>query len=210
MKDTILDFGQHRRNRYWDNRFKHFAVKLLPGECYIAQQREMIVTVLGSCISACIRDRRLKIGGMNHFMLPGDYRHGLKNKSIAEEYKYAEARYGTVAMESLINGIIGQGGRREYLEAKLFGGARVTSALTDIGSTNINFVHEYLAIEKIPIVNEDVGGFLPRKIYYAPAIGDVFVKKIQKINNDTIVKRELGYSKDLKQSDIEGDVTFFD
>ena len=118
--------------RYWDPHQSSPAAKIFPGEFYVTLHDEWIVTVLGSCVSACIRDAAVGIGGMNHFMLPGD---GTPESRAARPASEA-ARYGTHAMEKLINELLGRGARRERLETKVFGGGRVLPGLTDIGRRN--------------------------------------------------------------------------
>ncbi len=207
----LLDKGNQElvTKRYWDGRFKRYAVTLLPGDYYVAEGEEMIVTILGSCISACIRDRKNGVGGMNHFMLPEDKQGLYTRKNWAQDYDCAAGRYGNVAMESLVNEILSLGGRKENMEAKLFGGGRVTASSSSVGDNNIRFAEEYLALEGIPVVTADVGGSLGRKVYYLPVTNDVFVKKIARIDSETIVSRERRYLCDLKKEDITGDVSFF-
>lgn len=196
---------------YWDPRFKRQTVKLLPGDYYVCAGDEMIVTVLGSCISACLRDKISGIGGMNHFMLPENRNVIAAEKSLVNNYAIASTRYGSIAMEMLVNDILKRGGKRENLEAKIFGGGRITAQTSvDIGKNNILFVKEYLKIESIPIVSQDVGDVWPRKVYFIPATGDVFVKKIERMNNQTILQREDGYSRAIKEKDVSSEITFFD
>lgn len=197
-------------NRYWDSRFKRHAVKLLPGDYYVAEADEMIVTVLGSCISACIRDRKLGLGGMNHFMLPVEKTEHFSRRHWVQDYDCPAARYGNIAMEKLINEILAKGGRKENMEAKIFGGARVLDISSNVGDNNISFAREYLDIEGIPIVNSDVGGTLARKLYFIASTNDVFLKKIERMNNDTIAVRESSYLNELKNDEICGAVSFFD
>ncbi len=124
-------------NRYYDPRFGMEAVKLLPGECYVTAEPLMLVTVLGSCVSVCLRDRSSGLGGMNHFMLPGDTGvQGLLSNS---------GRYGVHAMDLLINGLMRRGGQRRHFEAKVFGGGSVLKNLSaDVGQRNVEFVLDYL------------------------------------------------------------------
>ena len=194
-------------NRYWDSRFKRQTVKILPGEYYVGNGKEMIVTVLGSCISACIQDKVTKIGGMNHFMLPMDKGYN-REQSAADDTK--AARYGNVAMERLINDIMKLGGDRKNMRAKVFGGGRITNTQTDIGASNISFVREYLNMENIQILSEDVGDVYPRKVYFIPETNDVYVKKIQRMNNATIVDRESNYINSLDKEEKESQVFLFD
>src|ERR1019366_5361164 len=141
-------------NRYWDREHHEFAAKLLPGEYYVTTSGEQIATVLGSCVSACVRDRRLGIGGMNHFMLPQDVS---KGTSAWGAVPSAATRYGNVAMERLINDILKQGGRRDSLEVKLVGGGKVLAGMaTDIGARNIEFVRKYMVDEDFTVAGEDL------------------------------------------------------
>ena len=115
-------------NRYWDKTHDTFAAKILPGEYYVTANNEAIVTVLGSCVSACIRDKVFGIGGMNHFMLPIN-----KNMSDIDIAAMSNAgRYGNFAMEKMINDILKNGGTRENLEVKIFGGGRVLKDMKNI------------------------------------------------------------------------------
>ncbi len=197
-------------SRYWDARLKCHIVKILPGEYAVGEAGEMIVTILGSCIAACIYEKVLGIGGMNHFMLPFEKYKNRSGENNVTDYKSLTARYGNVAMEMLINEIIKKGGMRYNLEAKIFGGASITDTSTDIGAENIAFVREYLAIEKIKILSEDVGGFLPRKIYYNPTTNDVYVKRIERANAGDIIVAENACRKNIKDKEADGKVYFLD
>jgi chemotaxis protein CheD len=161
-------------NLYYDNHFQRPGVKLLPNEFYTTSEDMVLVTVLGSCVAACIQDRTAGIGGMNHFMLPDD---GADVAQAASD----SMRYGAYAMEVLINELIKAGGRRERFEAKVFGGGAVLAGMTtmNIGDRNSEFVRRYLAIEKIRIVAEDLQGSHPRKVAFMPRTGQVMVKKLR-------------------------------
>ena len=199
--------GFEHINRYWDTKNDIFAAKIMPGEYYISAQGEMIVTVLGSCVAACIRDSNKGIGGMNHFMLPD-----IRGSSIAkwEETPVSyETRYGNVAMERLINVILANGGSRNNLEVKLFGGSKVLDMSTDIGGKNIAFVKEYLSIELLQIAAIDVGGIYPRKVLYYPSSGRVKVKKLKRMHNDTLVMRERKYIDSIKGQQKKPKVEIF-
>jgi len=189
--------------RYWDPSRDVHVAKLLPGEYYISMRGEMITTVLGSCISACIRDRKLGIGGMNHFMLPSSAKPGDWGGSSSS------ARYGSYAMEKLINEILKSGGRRENLEVKAFGGGRIVTAMTDVGRKNIDFLHEFLQIEGLKLIAEDLGSLYPRKVNYFPDSGRAQVKKLRSIHNDTIVRRESRYMDELVEAPVQGDIELF-
>ena len=193
-------------NRYWDKRLDTPAAKILPGQFYVSDKGEMISTVLGSCISACIRDKRRGIGGMNHFMLPSTGDHSSWDKSEVS----SAARYGNWAMEYLINAIIKAGGNKKDFEVKLFGGGKVMANMdTDIGKRNIEFAREFIALEGFTVDAEDVGGPFPRKVLYFPDTGSVKLKRMAKVHNDTVKKREEQYSKTLEVKPAEGEVDLF-
>jgi chemotaxis protein CheD len=191
--------------RYWDEQHRMYAAKLLPGEYYVTREQETIVTVLGSCVSACVRDAVIGIGGMNHFMLPV----GQGNGSWEAEGVAASTRYGNFAMEQLINDILKHGGSRRNLEVKVFGGGRILAQLTDIGRRNIEFVESYLCTEGLAVLARDLGDIYPRKVYYTPATGKAFVKKLRSLHNNTILQREAEYLDQLKHKPVEGSVELF-
>lgn len=180
-------------NRYYDRHFEREAVKILPGEYFATKGDTLIVTVLGSCVSACIRDRITGIAGMNHFLLPND---GTNQENILSE----SARYGAYAMEILINHLIKLGARRENLEAKVFGGGNVLKGFTaiNVGERNAEFVLDYLKLEKIPVVAKDLLDNFPRKVYFFPDTGKVMVRKIKSLHNNTIMDRESAYRMQLR------------
>ncbi|WP_432648900.1 chemoreceptor glutamine deamidase CheD [Methylomarinum roseum] len=183
------------------------AAKLLPGEYYVTRDDELITTVLGSCISACIRDRELAIGGMNHFMLPET---SVERLTGGDEAVVGTAtRYGNYAMEHLINSILRYGGKRKNLEVKLFGGGKIIPTLGDVGQRNIDFVLEYIDTEALKLVSRDLGDIYPRKVNYYPRTGRVRVKKIKDLHNDTIVNRERQYRSAIKDIPVEGEVELF-
>lgn len=178
---------------YYDRNFDCDAAKILPGEFYFTHKDMVIVTVLGSCVAACIRDRITGIGGMNHFMLPYS---GDSDSPIS-----ASMRYGTYAMEILINQLIKAGARRENLEAKVFGGGAVLAGFTaiNVGERNSAFVREYLRNEGVRVVAEDLNNTYARKVYFFPRTGKVLVKKIERMNNNTLANREQDYAEQLKK-----------
>lgn len=194
-------------NRYWDKINNIYAAKILPGEYYVTVCNELITTVLGSCISACIRDRVFGVGGMNHFMLPMDGRE--QANSQVNSLLSTSTRYGNHAMEHLINDILKHGGSRKNLEVKIFGGGRILAQMTDIGRRNIEFVHDYIRVESLNLVSEDTGDVFPRKVIYFPVSGKVMIKKLHSLHNDTIVDRETAYLRRLKNEPIEGEVDLF-
>ena len=196
--------SQFATNVYYDRTFDCDAAKILPGEYYYTAKDMLIVTVLGSCVSACIRDRVKGLGGMNHFMLPdggGD----------ASSPVSASMRYGTYAMEVLINDLLKAGARRENLEAKVFGGGAVLRGFSamNVGERNAAFVINFLKTERIPVLAEDLNDIYPRKVYFFPRTGKVLVKKLMQTQNDTLAKRELDYAKRLKVEPVGGDIDLF-
>ncbi len=196
-------------NHYWDKQREYVVAKILPGEFYMTNQNVAIATTLGSCISACIWDNRIGIGGMNHFMLP------LTDKE-AHEVDWGKrglasdaTRYGNFAMEHLINLILKNGGRRINLRAKLFGGGKVLKQMSDVGQKNINFALRYLEDENIKLEGSDLGSFYPRKVLFEPATGKAFVKRLDNLHNDTIVKRETDYRSKIDKAPVDGDIELF-
>lgn len=195
---------------YWDHRFQRHAIKLLPGDFYATNQDEIIVTVLGSCISVCLYDTVIKAGGMNHFMLPKSKVTSETETSSLVFQDNQMARYGNVAMELLINALIKLGGNRMNMIAKVFGGGQVTDSSIDVGKNNIEFAREYLKLEGIPVLKSDVGGLNPRKIYYIPSLNEVYVKLIQRINNNTILSREQDYQLQLETRVTDNNIFFLE
>ena len=192
-------------NRYWDKTTNHYAAKILPGQYYVTMHGEMIATVLGSCISACVRDTVFGIGGMNHFMLPMESGGGSSNETWNSE----ATRYGNFAMEALINDILKAGGRKENLEIKVFGGANVLENATTVGERNIAFVHTFIKTEGFTLAGEDMGDIYPRKVQYYPQTGKVRMMKLREMHNRTIIEREDNYRDSLKNEPIAGDIDLF-
>ena len=166
---------------FFDNHFQHNAVKVLPGEYFVTNENVMLITVLGSCIAACLWDSRVGVGGMNHFMLPeGDS-------------SDMSGRYGSYAMELLINEMMKLGARREFLQAKIFGGGRVISSFTNlnVGERTTEFVRDYLRTERIPVVSEDVLDIFPRKVVFFGTSGKAMVKRLAHTQTDAIAAQEV-------------------
>jgi chemotaxis protein CheD len=204
MSKQELGFVEHLAgNRYYDRKFDHEAVKVLPGEYFVTTAKMMMVTVLGSCVSACIRDRDKGIGGMNHFMLA--------DSGEASGVMSSSARYGTYAMEILINHLLKLGARKERLEAKVFGGGRVMASLSSsqVGERNSTFVRSFLSTESIPVAAEDLLDVYPRKVYFFPHSGRVLVKKLVRMHNDTLIRREKEYAARLTEAPVAGEVELF-
>ena len=191
-------------NLYFDREHNAEAVKILPGEYYATMRDMLMVTALGSCVCACIRDKVSGIGGMNHFMLPDSGQD--KNNPLGQS-----ARYGTYAMEILINQLLKMGAKRSNFEAKVFGGGAVLRGFTvnNVGSSNAEFVLKYLATEKIHVAAQDLLDIYPRKVYFLPYSGRVLVKQLRATANQTIILREKAYSRSLDSDQSGGDVDLF-
>jgi chemotaxis protein CheD len=185
---------------YADHHFQYDAVKVLPGEYFVSGDDLVIMTVLGSCIAACIWDNKLRVGGMNHFMLPdGDGADG-------------SGRYGSYAMELLINEMIKLGARRETMQAKVFGGGAVMSGFTtmNVGERNTKFVLDYLATERIPVVSQDVLDIHPRKVCFFPVTGKALVKRLAHAHPEALaVEERKGNAAVVAKSTAGGSVDLF-
>ncbi len=187
--------------RHWDPRWSSSVATIRPGEFYVTAADEGVMTVLGSCVSACIRDPRTGVGGMNHFMLPMSADDDAQPLSTA-------ARYGNYAMEVLVNTIMRHGGARERLEVKLFGGGRMLSGDTAIGARNIGFVEEYVHTELLHVLSRDLGDVYPRKVLYFPATGRALVKRLRSLRED-VMQTEVDYSQRLREEPASGSIELF-
>jgi chemotaxis protein CheD len=165
---------------FFEAHFRSQAVKVLPGEFFVHDEDILIMTTLGSCIAACLWDRERRIGGMNHFMLPD-------GGGAADG-----GRYGSFAMELLINEMIKLGATRPTMEAKVFGGAAVISGMNSInvGERNTKFVLDYLHTERIAVVSKDVLDIHPRKVCFLPASGRAMVKRLASANTEALLAQE--------------------
>jgi len=198
--------------RFWDASTSRWTARVLPGEYYVTKSDEGVATVLGSCISACIRDTALNVGGINHFMLPenSDGAAASGDRWLDPENGLA-TRYGSHAMESLINELLKLGARRQRFEIKLFGAGRILAAATDVGERNIAFVKNYLKTEGLRATAEDLGDIYPRRIIYFPFTGKVMVRKLRPLEATAIADRERKYQATLAaKKDDGGDVELFD
>ena len=185
---------------FTDFHFQYDAVKVLPGEYFVSNQDLVIMTVLGSCIAACIWDTKLRVGGMNHFMLPDG------------ENGDGHGRYGSYAMELLINELIKLGARRETMQAKIFGGAQVMAGFTtmNVGERNTSFVRDYLATERIPVVSQDVLDIHPRKVCFFPVTGRAMVKRLAHSHPESLaVEERRGNAAIVATSTSGGSVDLF-
>ena len=189
---------------YFDREHNAQAAKILPGEFYATGREMVLVTVLGSCVCACIRDKVSGIGGMNHFMLPESGQD--RGNPLGDS-----ARYGIYAMEVLINQLLKMGAKRSNFEAKVFGGGSVLRGFTvsNVGERNAEFVLQFLKTEKITVAAKVLLDIYPRKVYYFPSTGLVRVKKLKHVHNDTIINRETEYNTRLQYAKLEGDVELF-
>ena len=182
---------------FWDSHFKNDAVKILPGEYFVDTEDLLIMTTLGSCIAACLWDRNAKVGGMNHFMLP--------------EGAGDSGRYGSFAMELLINEMLKRGASRMHMEAKIFGGGAVIGGMNtiNVGERNTAFVIDYLKTERIPIVSKDVLDVYPRKVCFLPHSGKAMVKRLAATNVDALVQQDRLAAQKVAPAASGGSVDLF-
>lgn len=181
------------------------TARILPGEFYVTREDEVIDTVLGSCVAACIRNPRLGVGGMNHFMLPRPLGSG---DDAWEKVAGRATRYGTASMEQLINRVLGAGGLRKELEVKIFGGGRVLSSLSDIGAHNVTFVRQFLRHEGLRITSEDTGDTCSRHVHYFPRTGRVRVRHLSPRTLD-VGSHEQRYLDRLERTPVAGEIDLF-
>lgn len=190
--------------RRYRNSSGMLIAKLLPGDYYVTREDEVLDTVLGSCVSACIRNPRTKIGGMNHFMLPKPSGSG---NDTWDTVAGRATRYGSASMEQLINRILNVGGARSDLEVKIFGGGRVLSGLSDVGDHNVQFVREFLKQEGLKVSSEDVGDTCPRHVQYFPLTGRVRVRHLS--SRQEIANEEQKYMRGLEKAPVAGEIDLF-
>ncbi len=202
---TLPGFGHVHRG--WDRHNERWSARILPGEYFVTRSDEVITTVLGSCISACVRDPVLRVGGMNHFMLPEDITNG--SSSWLDPAVGLATRYGSFAMESLINDLLKLGARRERLEVKLTGGGRILASMTDVGARNIEFARNWLQLEGLTVAGEDVGESHPRRVQYFPTSGRVLMFRLRNLDHGDVVNREKQYQTTLRQAPAGNDVELF-
>jgi chemotaxis protein CheD len=155
------------------------------GDCHVSNAPDVTFsTVLGSCVSACVRDRVANVGGMNHFLLA-------EQSGSAKDRYGASARYGAFAMEQLINKVLSQGsGKKANLEIKIFGGGKINSALDDVGAKNIEFVRQFLSTEGYSVLSEDLGGSYARRVLFKPHSGRAFVKRLDSDIGANVAREE--------------------
>jgi len=190
---------------YFERDFGRNAVKIMPGEFFVGKEDIVISTVLGSCVSACIWDRTAKVGGMNHFMLPGG-----QDNAPANDLTAASGRYGVFAMEQLINELIKHGARKSNLEAKVFGGGAVLRKFStlNVGERNAAFVLDFLKTEGIRVISQDLMDIYPRRVAFFPASGRALCKKLTSTDN-SVVTAEQQYTAKINTTEVAGDIELF-
>ena len=196
--------GDSGKRKYFDSKTGRNVVRVLPGDQYICEHPdEMLVTILGSCISACVRDPRSGIGGMNHFMLPQSDS-GMWNQTSAS------LRYGNHAMESLLNEMVKRGCPREKVEIKVFGGSNVIrGAVTQIGDRNCAFIKHYLSYEGLQCKAFDLGGPHPRRIHFFPDSGRVMRLFLKRSDDVRMLEEETSYRSRIEKAPIKSDIELF-
>ncbi len=170
---------------FFDAHFRNDAVKVLPGEFFVADEDLLVMTTLGSCIAACLWDRERRVGGMNHFLLPDGSGSGSDGDGDS-------GRYGSYAMDLLIGEMVKRGSTRSTMEAKVFGGGAVISGMNtiNVGERNTAFVLDYLRTERITVVSKDVLDIYPRKVCFLPASGKAMVKRLASANTEALAAQE--------------------
>lgn len=164
------------------------------GDCHVASDDITFSTVLGSCISACVRDKVAGVGGMNHFLLA-------EQSGSARDRYGASARYGAFAMEKLINTVLTKGtGDKSNLEIKVFGGGNINASLNDVGAKNVEFVRDFLAAEGYRLAGEDMGGTYARRVLFKPQSGRVFVKRLDSTSGQRVVRDEMAFAGKQQQA----------
>ena len=195
------DIAHERRASDRDPNVK--AITLISGDYYVTDKpNHMIVTILGSCVAACMRDPVMSIGGMNHFLLPD-------NPDLSLRHSDDATRYGAYAMEQLINGIIKLGGNKNRLEVKVFGGGNVIDNSAMIGSRNIAFVRAFLKKEGLAIAGEDLGDTYPRRLRYYPDSGKVMLLKLKRKEDREVIDKEANFAHTLQIKPVEGSIELF-
>ncbi len=188
-------------NRYWDRAESRWVAQVLPGAYYVTKLDEIVSTVLGSCVSTCVRDEVAGVGGLNHFMLP--------NQTVATRPEDA-LRYGGYAVERLLNELVKYGARRERMEIKIFGGGKVIAGMGDIGRKNLDFVEHYFSTEGLAIAAEDTGGTYARRLRYFVASGKVLLQRLPTQEVNEIALHESVLARSLSLASPAGSVELFD
>ncbi len=193
---------------YYDAALQTRAIRLLPADYVVSDEPLALVTLLGSCVAACLYDPLLQLGGMNHFMLPEGRRSAGRIPLDAGDT--GSARYGAYAMELLINDLLKRGARRSRLQAKVFGGGNVLRGFQDpIGTRNARFVLRYLADERIPLVGHDLGDIHPRKVAFFVQTGRTLVRRLPATRERELADVERAYRERLLRAPASGSVELF-
>jgi len=196
---------QNTEHRYWDSQAGAYAVTVLPGKHYLTSARDQVIsTLLGSCVAACMFDLSAGWGGLNHFLLPCG---GPDGPDLGD----TSTRYGNYAMEVLINGLLKRGARRDALEVKVFGGANVieTHSKNKIGSKNADFVLSFLKSENFRVSAQHLGGDRPRRVIFNPTTGKVQMQLLKRSESRKVETVEKGYNARVKQSGLTGSIELF-
>jgi len=188
------------------------SVVIYPGEYFASNRSVRISTLLGSCVAACLFDPVNRVLGMNHFLLSSEM-----YRRHPATFATPSGRYGVQAMELLINRMMGLGAVRKHLKAKAFGGAtlkgfnRYPDDRKSIGNANIAFIREFLALEKIELVAEDLGGDRGRTIYFLSTDFSVYVRKHEPVRLSELIATESAYEKHirLREQTEKGDVSLW-
>lgn len=157
----------------YNNRTNHF---LHPSTIWISTEPQWVTTILGSCVSVCLFDKKKSIGGMNHFMLPYWNGEGLESP-----------RYGNVAISQLFHKMLELGAKKEDIVCKIFGGAEVLGeqvSVFNVGQRNIELAQRTIAEIGIPVASSSIGGYLGRKIHFNTGTGEVLQKYLVKNNQN--------------------------
>ena len=179
--------------------FTHRIINVVQGEFHVSgRPDDVITTILGSCVAACVFDPLHKIGGLNHFLLPG-----------ADPRDRQNIKYGAYAMEKLINALLRKGAQREQLEAKLFGGASVVRSLSDIGQSNGEFAKAFLRDEGIRLVAENLGGTQGRRVRFVPSSGRAQVMLMRAMQDEPTAPALMFRARSAAPAPAAGDVDLF-
>ncbi|WP_218044626.1 hypothetical protein [Aestuariispira insulae] len=206
--DAEMETGQVTGHRYFDKASSLHIIKVNQGNCYVSgREDEVLATVLGSCVAACIRDPLIGVGGMNHFMLPATDNVDLSSWSSLVS---PELRYGNFAMEQLINQILKKGGDRRRLEIKVFGGGNVLNTTSKVGHKNADFVERYLHDEGFDVVSSDLRGDCARRIKYYPVSGRVQLQRLGQEAAGSIARTEQVRTPRIRPAAEEGSIELFD
>jgi len=179
---------------------KNNHVRVYTGDVATSTRPVVMHTLLGSCVAVCLYDPIFSAGGMNHILLPGTH---LNDRST---------RFGVYAMELLINELMKQGGDRHKFVAKAFGGANVMKGLTmaTVGDDNAEFVLEFLAAERIPLVAQRLGGDQAVHVYFRTDSGKAIVHSVDGSRLPRIVHAEASYWRShLDDAKLSGAITLF-